>query len=328
MEENLKKVEAVLFSIGKKVDIEELSKLTDITNLDDLKSILYQLQEHYEKSDSSLMLMEDGSSWKLTVREKFMHLVHNIVTETELSKTIMETLAVIAWKYPILQSDVIKIRTNKAYDHLKELEESGFISRTKYGRTNKIKLSDKFFTYFDLPHDRQKAQEKFEELIPERIKRKLEKLQRDIIDNENELINKKEKIKQYEDIRKKEKDDQDKIDKGDIGLDDDKENNDEKMSDEDKEKLEMETGEKDEDLETEEGREAQIDDDEISPAEEGFMQGEEQATNLEKESDEEAIEDEDINNKEDNEKKEVTEDKEENKKEDEKKEVKKEVNIK
>jgi DNA-binding PadR family transcriptional regulator len=77
-----------------------------------------------------------------------------IVTETELSKTIMETLAVIAFKYPIKQSDLIKIRTNKAYDHLKELEGLGYISRQKHGRTNLIKLTDKFFEYFDLPKEK------------------------------------------------------------------------------------------------------------------------------------------------------------------------------
>ena len=58
------------------------------------------------------------------------------------------------------------------------------------------------------------------------------------------------------------------------------------MSEEDKEELEMETGKKDEDLETDEGREAQLEDDEISPAEEGFMKGEEEATDLEKDSEE------------------------------------------
>ena len=51
---------------------------------------------------------------------------------------------------------MIHIRTNKAYDHLKELEQLGFISRKKHGRTNLIKLSEKFFKYFDLPEDKLK----------------------------------------------------------------------------------------------------------------------------------------------------------------------------
>ena len=102
------------------------------------------------------MLVNEGDSWKITIREQFLPLVRNIVTETELSKTIMETLAVVALKYPIKQSELIKIRTNKAYDHLKELEQMGYITRQKHGRTNLIKLTQKFFEYFDLPQEKLK----------------------------------------------------------------------------------------------------------------------------------------------------------------------------
>ena len=97
--------------------------------------------------------------WKLTTREEYGNLVRKIVSETELTKSQMETLAVIAFKYPIKQSDLIKIRTNKAYDHLMELEKAGFITRQRYGRSKLIKLTDKFFEYFDLP--REKLKERF-----------------------------------------------------------------------------------------------------------------------------------------------------------------------
>jgi DNA-binding MarR family transcriptional regulator len=80
--------------------------------------------------------------------------VQKLLPETELSKTILETLAVIAWKHPVLQADVIKIRTNKAYDHIKELEELGFITKEKKGRSYLLKVSTKFREYFELPgHD-------------------------------------------------------------------------------------------------------------------------------------------------------------------------------
>jgi len=101
------------------------------------EEVLQALNELKEKfsEDSSLMLVAEGNFWKLSPREDYLHLVRQIVTKTELSKTLMETLAIIAFKYPIKQSDLIKIRTNKAYDHLRELEEIGYITRQKYGRT-------------------------------------------------------------------------------------------------------------------------------------------------------------------------------------------------
>jgi len=142
------------------MDVEELSKLVK-AKPDEIQNTLEELKRDLDEKESSTMLVNEGSSWKLTVREQFLSLVQKIVTETELSKTIMETLAVIAFKYPIKQSDLIKIRTNKAYDHLKELEEMGYITRQKHGRTNLIKLTQKFFEYFDLP--KEKLKEKFQD---------------------------------------------------------------------------------------------------------------------------------------------------------------------
>jgi|TARA_B100001964_G_scaffold212615_1_gene248791 segregation and condensation protein B len=150
------KLEALLFSSGRKMNMEELSKLSNAKPVD-IQSSLTELKKEYDEKNSSVMLVNEGDSWKLTVREQFLPLVQKIVTETELTKTVMETLAVIAFKYPIKQSNLIKIRTNKAYDHLKELEEMGYITRQKHGRTNLIKLTQKFFEYFDLPEDKLKG---------------------------------------------------------------------------------------------------------------------------------------------------------------------------
>ena len=72
---------------------------------------------------------------------------------TELDKPTMETLAIIAWKQPILQSDVVRIRGNKTYEHMKVLEESEFVSTTPTGLSKTIKLTPKFYQYFDTNKD-------------------------------------------------------------------------------------------------------------------------------------------------------------------------------
>ncbi|MFH1850660.1 MAG: SMC-Scp complex subunit ScpB [archaeon] len=148
------KAEAILFSVGKKIDIEEIRKLCRARDIMEIRNALKDLQKDYEVRDSALMIVDEGTSWKLIVRESYLPLVKRIVTDTELPKTVIETLAVVAWKQPILQSEVIRIRTNKAYDHLDELEEMGFLTRQKKGRTKLIKLTDKFFKYFELADER------------------------------------------------------------------------------------------------------------------------------------------------------------------------------
>jgi len=147
------KLEALLFASGRKMDLDELSRLVRVRNRDIVKAALAELKADVEAKQNTLVLIEDNNTWKLTIKEQYIDLVREINTNTEMSKTIMETLAVIAWKQPMLQCDVIKIRTNKAYDHIAELMEQGFIVKEKYGRTYLLKLTQKFFEYFDVRND-------------------------------------------------------------------------------------------------------------------------------------------------------------------------------
>lgn len=173
---NLKyKLEALLFSSARSMNIEELCHLTNASP-EEVREKLNELKKDYGQRDSSITLIDEGNAFKLNVKSEHIHVIQQIVTETELSKTLMETLAVIAFKYPIKQSDLIKIRTNKAYDHLRELEEMGYVTRQKYGRTKLIKLTQKFFEYFDLPPE--KLKEKFADFggIAQAIKEKEEEI--------------------------------------------------------------------------------------------------------------------------------------------------------
>ena len=169
------KVEAILFSTGHRISLDEISRLSRSLK-DDVLSALKELQKEYDEKQSSLMLADEGDFWKFAVRDHFIPMVRKIVTETELTKSVLETLAVIAFKYPILQSDLIKLRTNKAYDHLMELEKSGYITRQKHGRTNLIKLTEKFFRYFDLTEEKLREQFRDFDSIARAIKEKEEEV--------------------------------------------------------------------------------------------------------------------------------------------------------
>jgi len=153
------KVEAVLFSSGRALNIDMIQQLIGVYDKKAIKKAIEELKQEYEKKKTSLMLIDEiidsKESYKLTVRENYMPFVSKIVADTELSKTMIETLAIIAWKAPVKQSEVITIRTNKAYDHIDELERLGFITKEKSGRTFSIKLSQKFYDYFDLRNKKQ-----------------------------------------------------------------------------------------------------------------------------------------------------------------------------
>ena len=186
MDEIKHKIEALLFSSGKKMSVSQLCALTrEDTSI--IVEKLKELQQDYEVKQGSLMVVDEGDEWKITVRERHLTLVKRIVSQTELSKTVMETLATIAWKAPCLQSEIIKIRTNKAYDHIKELEQSGYLTKTKQGRTMLIKLAQKFYDYFDIPQDKVKQ-----------VFSKYPELEKDIEAKEQEAEKVKDEIKKIE----------------------------------------------------------------------------------------------------------------------------------
>lgn len=166
-------IEALLFACGRKMTLDEL-KLHLPASSAAIKEATAELQKEYIDRESPVMVVQEGDSWKLTTREKYLPIVRKINPNTELTKTMMETLAVIAWKQPITQSEVIAIRTNKAYEHIVELEKMGFLVKEKYGRTFMLKLTQKFFDYFDL-RDAQAAREMFAHVKEsEETQRKLE----------------------------------------------------------------------------------------------------------------------------------------------------------
>ncbi len=174
----IRKIEAILFAVGKKMSIEKLQILTEI-DPDQIKTLLNELrQEYQEKSQTLKVENSDDGMWKLTVQDKYIPIVSNLVQETELERPLMETLAVIAWKYPIIQSEIIKLRGPGAYDHMRTLVERGFIEKTPYQRTYKVKLTKKFFQYFDLPSE--EAKEAFLKTIPQEVLEDAESLDKEI----------------------------------------------------------------------------------------------------------------------------------------------------
>ena len=201
------KVEAILFSIGHKIALDEICRLSR-SKKEEVLASLKELQSEYEQKQSSLMLADEGDFWKFTVRDHLIHVVRKIVTETELTKSVLETLAVIAFKYPMLQSDIIKLRTNKAYDHLVELEKAGYITRQKHSRTNLIKLTDKFFRYFDLTEENLKEQFRDFDSIARAIKEK----EIEVSQIKEEQKKKAEELKQQDEKIRQEIDSLDKID--------------------------------------------------------------------------------------------------------------------
>ena len=226
--ENTKKVEAALFIAGRFLTLQELVMLTDINPLM-IKEILEKLIEKYN-DNSGIEIIEKGDGWKMDVRQEHVSMINKLATgSAEFTKAEQETLAVIAYKQPVKQSVIIKIRGNKAYDHIKHFIDIGLVQAKKAGRTKELKLSDDFFEYFHL----QKKNDGSTEIIG------IEKDYENNNKSDNENISEEENTEKQE-IKKEENNKEEESSKEQIDID---ENLEEEKADEEKEEVEEENEE-------------------------------------------------------------------------------------
>jgi len=146
---NLKRIEAALFISGRFLSLQEIVTITDINPIL-LRELIEKLIEKYNDK-SAVEIITKEESWKMDVKQEYRDMVNRLATGTaEFSKAEQETLAVIAYKQPVKQSVIVKIRGNKAYEHIKRFIEIGLVRGKKMGHTQELNLSEDFYNYFNL----------------------------------------------------------------------------------------------------------------------------------------------------------------------------------
>jgi len=146
--ESVRRIEAALFVAGRFLSVSELISLTDVNPIL-LKKILSDLKDKYK--DFGMDIVEQNGKWKMDVASEYKDLVNRLATgQSEFSKAEQESLAIIAYKQPMKQSVLIKIRGNKAYDHVRKFVELGLVHRKRVGRSAELTLRDDFYDYFQL----------------------------------------------------------------------------------------------------------------------------------------------------------------------------------
>lgn len=139
-------LEAALFMASEPLSMQRLSKMVGIHSLGYLKNMLLELKQDY--SDKGFHLVENQDGWLFQVDNKFLHKVASLTPYSDLPEGQKRTLALVAYKEPIAQSEVIKIQGNKAYTYIKHLAKKGLIKTEKHGRTKLLSLTQEFERYF------------------------------------------------------------------------------------------------------------------------------------------------------------------------------------
>ncbi|MFY7695929.1 MAG: SMC-Scp complex subunit ScpB [Cyanobium sp.] len=118
---------------------------------DDVEMALISLMTDYAHRDTALEIFQDGQTYSLQLRQGLSDLVQ-VLLPVDLSTAALRTLATIALKKRILQSELVDLRGSGAYDHIKELLAQNFIERKRQsdGRSYWLTLSEKFHRTFAL----------------------------------------------------------------------------------------------------------------------------------------------------------------------------------
>lgn len=150
LKEHIKKVEAALFISGKWLSLQELIMLTDLNPIL-LRELMDKLVKKYSAEEKAMEILTKQDKWKMDVKSNYTNMINKFATgSSEFSKAEQETLAVIAYKQPIKQSIIVKIRGNKAYEHIRKFIDLGLVKGKRLGHTKLLNLSEEFHDYFKL----------------------------------------------------------------------------------------------------------------------------------------------------------------------------------
>jgi segregation and condensation protein B len=144
------KLEAILYLKSQPL---ALAKLTEYAGAerDDVEDALIELMQDYAQRDSALEIVETDQGYSLQLRDRFNALVQTMVP-ADIGVGALRTLAAIALKGPILQTDLVELRGSGVYHHVQELVEQGFVQKRRQpsGRSFRLQVSDRFYQYFEV----------------------------------------------------------------------------------------------------------------------------------------------------------------------------------
>jgi segregation and condensation protein B len=159
-------VEAALYVTGKPLDLKTLGSVVGFRSEEKVRELGRILKEKYGSDGSALEVLElsDGR-FVMQLKPQYVSDVKRLATRQLLTPGPMKTLSFIAYRQPITQSYVAKVRGNLAYSHVKQLREIGLIDEERLGRTKMLRTTPNFADYFNLSHDTPALKKQLEHLF-------------------------------------------------------------------------------------------------------------------------------------------------------------------
>ena len=128
--ENLKYIiESLLFVAEDPLTIEKLRTILETVEAKDIREALQTLTEEYDQRGGGFLLSEVAGGWQIRTRPEYHEWIKRMLQPApqRLSKAALETLAIIAYKQPIIRADIEYIRGVDCGGVLRQLMERKLI---------------------------------------------------------------------------------------------------------------------------------------------------------------------------------------------------------
>jgi len=126
-------VEAALCAAARPVTLEELVALDPDASLEEARSALEELREHYDFDGHGVEVTELAGGWQILSRPAFAAAIERAqlnLRQPRLTGAMLETLAIIAYRQPVGRAEIEEIRGVSASGVLRSLQERGLIEVT------------------------------------------------------------------------------------------------------------------------------------------------------------------------------------------------------
>jgi segregation and condensation protein B len=146
-------VEALLFASGKPLSVKELTTALGRDDYRPVQQAVRTLEQTYAHRQSALEVRRVGDRYALQLSEKYVPTVH-AVTPVEMAPRTLRALTLIAYHQPILQSHLVRMIGDIAYEEVQQLRGIGLVHTETKGSTLELTTTRRFAEYFGIASTR------------------------------------------------------------------------------------------------------------------------------------------------------------------------------
>ncbi|MEW5914596.1 MAG: SMC-Scp complex subunit ScpB [Thermodesulfobacteriota bacterium] len=157
MSQDLKRIlEALLFAAESPLSLAQLCSVLETKEQASVQQALIELQQEYQQMERSFELVTVAGGWSLRTRAEHAYWLRRLRRQqvTRLSQAALETLAIVAYKQPVLKAEIEHIRGVEVGGILRMLMEKGLIKvagrKDLPGRPLVYATTKRFLEVFDL----------------------------------------------------------------------------------------------------------------------------------------------------------------------------------